>query len=147
VPEFLPFLGVAVVRVITPGPDMALITRNALLHGRRAALLTALGVNAGLMGWTIAAAFGIATVVRSSAVAFEMLRFLGALYLVFLGAQAIISSIARPGTAPLTSAPSRQPLTVGVDLVKPSLSPRAVAQTASMMPERISTIHAMWRSP
>ncbi len=146
-PEFLPFLGVAVVLVITPGPDMALITRNALLHGRRAALLTALGVNAGLMGWTIAAALGIATVVRSSAVAFETLRFLGALYLVFLGVQAIISSISRPGTAPLTSAPSRQPLTVGVDLVKPSLSPRAVAQTASMMPERISTIHAMWRSP
>jgi len=47
-PDLVPFLAVAVVLIIVPGPDMALVTKNALLHGRRAALLTALGINAGL---------------------------------------------------------------------------------------------------
>jgi threonine/homoserine/homoserine lactone efflux protein len=83
------FLGVAAVLVITPGPDMALVTRNALLHGRRAALSTALGINAGLLIWTVAAAFGLAAVVRASAVAFTVLKVAGAAYLLWLGVQAL----------------------------------------------------------
>ena len=42
------FLAVAAVVVIAPGVDMALVTRNALMHGRRAALMTAVGVNVGI---------------------------------------------------------------------------------------------------
>jgi len=44
----VPFLVVAVIVVVTPGVDMALVTRNALLHGRAAALAFAAGVNAGI---------------------------------------------------------------------------------------------------
>jgi threonine/homoserine/homoserine lactone efflux protein len=42
-----PFLAVAAIVVITPGVDMALVTRNALIHGRRAAVMTAFGINVG----------------------------------------------------------------------------------------------------
>jgi threonine/homoserine/homoserine lactone efflux protein len=49
--DVLPFLAVAVVVVITPGVDMALVTKNALVHGRRQALATAFGVNVGIAAW------------------------------------------------------------------------------------------------
>jgi threonine/homoserine/homoserine lactone efflux protein len=45
------FLLVATIVVITPGVDMAVVTRNALLNGRRAAVLTALGINLGVLFW------------------------------------------------------------------------------------------------
>ncbi len=64
---------------------MALVTKNAVLHGRRAALETALGVNADLIVWTVASALGVAALVRASAVAFTVLKVLGAAYLIWLG--------------------------------------------------------------
>jgi threonine/homoserine/homoserine lactone efflux protein len=83
------FLPVAAILIVVPGPDTALVTKNALLHGRRAALGTALGVNVGLVVWTLAAALGLAAVVRASAVAFTALKLIGAVYLISLGVQAL----------------------------------------------------------
>lgn len=87
--HLLPFLAVAAVVVITPGVDMALVTKNALVHGRRQALATAFGVNAGIAAWTAAAALGLAAVVQASAAAFAAIKLAGALYLVVLGVQAL----------------------------------------------------------
>lgn len=83
------FLGFAAVVIVAPGPDTAMVTKNAVLHGRRAALGTALGVNAGLSVWTIAAALGVASLLRASDVAFTALKLIGAAYLIWLGLQAI----------------------------------------------------------
>jgi threonine/homoserine/homoserine lactone efflux protein len=58
-----PFLAVAAIVVITPGVDMALVTRNALMYGRRAAVRTALGINLGIFFWVMAASLGLAAVV------------------------------------------------------------------------------------
>ena len=86
--DLLPFIGVAVVVIVTPGVDMALVGRNALMHGRRAGLATAAGVNLGVAAWSIAAASGVAAVVRASATLFMTLKLLGAAYLIYLGIQA-----------------------------------------------------------
>jgi threonine/homoserine/homoserine lactone efflux protein len=85
-------VGIAVVVIVAPGPDTVLVTKNALLHGRAVALGTAFGVNAGLLVWTGASAFGVASVVRESAVAFNVLKIVGAAYLVWLGVQALRAS-------------------------------------------------------
>jgi RhtB (resistance to homoserine/threonine) family protein len=87
--HLLVFVGVAAIVIVIPGPDTAVVTKNVLLHGRRAALGTSLGVSAGLSVWTVAAAVGVASVVRASAVAFTVLKVVGALYLVWLGVQAL----------------------------------------------------------
>ncbi len=71
---------------------MALVTKNAVLHGRKAALGTALGVDVGLVVWTIAAALGVATVLRSSEIAFTVLKVIGAAYLMWLGARALLAA-------------------------------------------------------
>lgn len=87
--HLLVFIGVAAIVIVIPGPDTAVVTKNVLIHGRRAGLGTSLGVSAGLSMWTIAAAIGVASLVRASEVAFTVLKLLGALYLVWLGIQAL----------------------------------------------------------
>src|SRR6185437_2569895 len=87
--HLLLFIGVAAIVIIIPGPDTAVVTKNVLIHGRRAGMGTSLGVSAGLSFWTIAAAIGIASLVRASEVAFTVLKLAGALYLVWLGIQAL----------------------------------------------------------
>ncbi|MBA3274834.1 MAG: LysE family translocator [Chloroflexia bacterium] len=109
-PDLVPFLAVAVVLIIVPGPDMALVTRNALLHGRRAALMTAIGVSAGLLGWTLAAAVGVAAVLRASAVAFDALRLVGAAYLIVLGVQAFATTWSHRADASGPSSARSRPL-------------------------------------
>lgn len=87
--HLLVFMGVAAIVIVIPGPDTAVVTKNVLIHGRRAGLGTSLGVSAGIAIWTIAAAVGVASVVRASEVAFTVLKLVGALYLVWLGVQAL----------------------------------------------------------
>jgi RhtB (resistance to homoserine/threonine) family protein len=87
--HLLVFIGVAAIVIVIPGPDTAVVTKNVLLHGRRTALGTSLGVSAGLSVWTVAAAAGVSSLLRASAVAFTVLKVLGALYLVWLGIQAL----------------------------------------------------------
>ncbi|HEY6525727.1 MAG TPA: LysE family translocator [Solirubrobacteraceae bacterium] len=87
--HLLVFIGVAAIVIVIPGPDTAVVTKNVLIHGRRAGLGTSLGVGAGISVWTIAAAVGVASLVRASEVAFTVLKLVGAFYLVWLGIQAL----------------------------------------------------------
>lgn len=93
------FVGISVLVILLPGPDTAVVTKNALLRGRRAALATTFGVSTGLLVWTVCAALGLAAVVRASAVAFTVLKLIGATYLVLLGVQALRAASAHRGDA------------------------------------------------
>jgi RhtB (resistance to homoserine/threonine) family protein len=97
------FVGVAAVVIMTPGPDTAVVTKNAMLHGRQAALGTAYGVNTGLLVWTLASALGVAAVVRASEVAFTVLKIVGAAYLIWLGVQAFLAARAMRQARPESS--------------------------------------------
>jgi threonine/homoserine/homoserine lactone efflux protein len=99
------FIGIAALVIVVPGPDTVLVTKNALLHGRAAALGTAFGVDSGLVIWTVAAAFGVAALVRESAIAFSVLKVAGAAYLIWLGWQALRA--ARRGSARVAESPGR----------------------------------------
>jgi threonine/homoserine/homoserine lactone efflux protein len=83
------FLGIAVLVIVTPGPDTALTIRNTFWGGRRGGLATAFGVAAGQAVWTVAASAGLAALLVASAAAFTALRLAGAVYLVWLGAHAL----------------------------------------------------------
>jgi len=87
--EIVGFAGVAGVIVVLPGPDMALVLRNGLAHGRRAALESAVGITVGLLVWAAAAALGIAALLHASATAFAALKLVGAVYLAWLGLRAL----------------------------------------------------------
>jgi threonine/homoserine/homoserine lactone efflux protein len=83
--RLIAFFGVAVAVVVIPGPDMALIARNVLRHGRSAGFATSLGTCTGILGWAIAAALGISALLATSAAAFTALKLAGAAYLIYLG--------------------------------------------------------------
>lgn len=86
------FLLVAVVVIVTPGPDFALTVRNAALRGRSSGTATALGVVTGQAAWSFATAAGIAAVLLASQAVFTALRIAGAAYLVYLGIGALLSA-------------------------------------------------------
>jgi len=85
--DLLPFLAISVLLILIPGPDTAVVTKNALFGGRRSGVFAAVGVSVGLTVWTVAAAFGIAALLRASAVAFFVLKLAGAVYLIWIGVQ------------------------------------------------------------
>ncbi len=90
--RFGAYLAVIALLIVTPGPDMALVTRNALLAGRRAASFTALGIATGSIFWGLMLVLGIATLLEKSVVAFTVCKFVGAAYLGYLGLRSLISS-------------------------------------------------------
>jgi RhtB (resistance to homoserine/threonine) family protein len=85
--DLAPFLVISVLLILIPGPDTAIVTKHALLAGRRGGVFAAIGVATGLAIWTLAAAVGVAAVLRASAVAFLVLKIAGAVYLVWMGIQ------------------------------------------------------------
>jgi threonine/homoserine/homoserine lactone efflux protein len=93
VSELLAFLGVAVLVIVTPGPDTAMTIRGTLLGGRRAGVLTAFGVVSGQACWTVAASAGITALLVASEPAFLALKFLGAAYLIYLGVHALVAAV------------------------------------------------------
>jgi threonine/homoserine/homoserine lactone efflux protein len=86
------FLGVITLLTITPGADMAMVSRSVFLGGRRAAFATTLGIAAGCMTWAIASAAGVAAVLAASETAYDTLRLVGAAYLVWLGIQSLLAA-------------------------------------------------------
>jgi threonine/homoserine/homoserine lactone efflux protein len=78
------FLGASVALTIAPGPDNTFIVAQGISRGRKAAIVTALGMCSGVSVHTTAAALGISALLYSSATAFQILKFAGAGYLLFL---------------------------------------------------------------
>jgi threonine/homoserine/homoserine lactone efflux protein len=133
--DSLAFLGVAVVVVVTPGPDTALTVRNALAGGRRAGVLTAAGVVAGQAVWTLATSAGIAALLVASRPAFTALRYAGAAYLIYLGLRSLLAAVrggdppARRQGRPPTVAAFRQ------GLVSNLANPKSAVFFTSLLPQ------------
>ena len=83
--SFLTFLLAAVLLAITPGPGIAYVVARTAAGGRSEGLASCLGTGLGGMLHVLAAAFGLSVLIAQSAVAFTLLKYLGAVYLVYLG--------------------------------------------------------------
>jgi threonine/homoserine/homoserine lactone efflux protein len=94
----LTFSFVALALTLTPGLDTALVLRSALTRGRREAAATAAGIVSGLFVWGAAAAVGVSALLTASQLAYELLRYAGAAYLVWFGLRLIVRA-ARGGAA------------------------------------------------
>ena len=105
------FACAAALIVLLPGPDTLVVVRNLIRGGRRSAALTVIGVLSGLTVWVVAAALGLAAVLRASHDGYTALRLVGAVYLIWLGVNSLRiryrpSNIGPRDTGPSSTGPS-----------------------------------------
>jgi RhtB (resistance to homoserine/threonine) family protein len=130
------FVSVVALIVVLPGPDMALVLQNGLSGGRRAAVETAVGINAGLLVWAVAAALGIAALLRASGPAFTLLKLAGAAYLVWLGLRAVATAgRGRADTSAAHLARRRRPSAFGQGLLSNLLNPKIALVFTTLIPQ------------
>lgn len=82
------FLTASVALALAPGPDNIFVLTQSALHGRKAGILVTLGLCTGLLVHTAAVSLGVAAIFQTSALAFNLLKIVGALYLLYLAFQA-----------------------------------------------------------
>ena len=83
--KFALFVVVSWALIIAPGPDMIYVITHGMAHGRKAGIVSAVGVIGGILVHTTAAALGITLIFQTSAFAFLIVKYLGAIYLIYLG--------------------------------------------------------------
>ncbi|MDF2910435.1 MAG: lysE type translocator family protein [Sporolactobacillus laevolacticus] len=103
--HYLLFIIVSCFLIMLPGPDMALATRNTLLYGRSVGLSTITGTSTALMLHTTAAALGLSALLVESALLFSIFKYIGALYLAYLGIRTLLS-IKNQASAQMNGRPS-----------------------------------------
>jgi len=87
-PTFSLFVAASLALIIAPGPDLLYVLARGIAQGRRAGLLSAAGVTLGILVHTLLAALGLAVLLQTSALAFMLVKYVGAAYLVYLGVKA-----------------------------------------------------------
>lgn len=83
--SFIAFLIAAIVLAITPGPGIAYVVARTVAGGRSEGLASCLGTGLGGMLHVLAAALGLSLIVAQSAIAFNVVKYVGAAYLIYLG--------------------------------------------------------------
>ena len=91
----LGFAAASVLIVLLPGPDTLVVVRNMLRGGRRRAVATVIGVLSGLVIWVVAASLGLSAVLRASHTGYDVLRYVGGAYLIYVGVQSLRSRVLR----------------------------------------------------
>ncbi|NVH74687.1 LysE family translocator [Paraburkholderia sp. JPY432] len=127
---------------ITPGPDTAYIVGRSVAQGRGAGLMSALGISAGCCIHSLACAFGLTALLAASATAFTIVKFVGAIYLIFLGGRLIFTkpaAVAPVGDARAPSPPKslRQLFLQG--FWTNVLNPKVVLFFVSFFPQFVAT--------
>jgi threonine/homoserine/homoserine lactone efflux protein len=137
--RFLIFLSAAILLAIAPGPGMLYVLARALGGGRREGLLSALGTFFGGMVHVLAAAAGISVVLAKSAMAFSMVKYLGAGYLCFLGIRMILDAKKDAGISFADRPRGRNPFWQGV--TTEVLNPKTALFFLSFIPQFVNRGH------
>lgn len=98
----LAFVGAGLLLNITPGPDVLYIVGRSLSQGRMAGVVSALGISAGCLVHVAAAAFGLSALMTTMPLAYDVVRYSGAAYLVWLGLRAFMSRAGALAVQPMT---------------------------------------------
>jgi threonine/homoserine/homoserine lactone efflux protein len=88
-PDIALFVAASALLTLAPGPDIVYVLTRGVSQGRKAGIAAALGFATGCLFHTALAALGVAALIRSSDLAFDLVRYAGAAYLVWIGIQAL----------------------------------------------------------
>ncbi|SDL98454.1 Threonine/homoserine/homoserine lactone efflux protein [Nonomuraea maritima] len=134
----LSFAAVVALLTVTPGLDTALVLRTSLLAGRRPAWGVTLGIQLGTLSWGLLTAAGLSALLAASQLAYEVLRWAGAAYLVWMGLRMLLTR-----SVPGDSEDAREELRFGAglrrglltNLLNPKVGVFYVAMLPQFMPE------------
>ncbi len=138
--DLLMFAAACLVMVLTPGPNMIYLISRSICQGRKAGVTSLLGVVAGFFVHMLAAAIGLTAVFLAVPLAYEALKWAGALYLLWMAWQAVRPGARSPFEARelLPDAPSRQVL---MGFLTSVLNPKVAMFYLSIFPQFISPEH------
>lgn len=139
----LSFTFVALLTVITPGLETLLVLRTALLVGKRAAMGVVVGSTLGCLVWAAAGLVGLTALLTASQLAYDVVRLLGAAYLIYLGAKALWNSrrpvdLDEPAPVPSVRAAVR------VGLLTNLLNPKPGIFYISLLPQFLPANAPSW---
>ena len=111
---FIPFLIAALVLALTPGPGMAYVVACTVAGGRQEGLASCLGTGLGGLLHVLAAALGLSVLLAQSALAFSLLKYGGAAYLIYLGVRMLLQKAPAGDTAPVSAQGVRRAFSEGI---------------------------------
>ena len=106
--NYLVYIVLCILLIILPGPDTAIVTKNTLVVSRRAGFETMFGTLTALMIHTTFAIVGLSAIIVQSAKLFTIIKFVGAIYLIYLGVKTFIAMTKRKALTDIqTATPSK----------------------------------------
>lgn len=150
--EFLTIAFVHLLAVASPGPDFAIVLKSSVSHGRRAALLTSLGIGSGIFIHVGYCVLGLGLLISQSPALFGLIKYLGAAYLIFIGVKALAakSSSAAESSSAKSLLTARQAFVQG--LATNALNPKATlfflavfsAVVSPATPSSVKALYGLW---
>ncbi len=89
--EYLTIMGVFFLGAISPGPDFAMVLRQSIINGRKAAIFTSFGIASAILVHATYTILGLGIIISQSLLLFSIVKYLGALYLLWLGFSALFA--------------------------------------------------------
>lgn len=129
------FMAAALALNLTPGPDMLYVAARGSSEGRDAGMVSALGIAAGCLVHTVALALGLSALLAAVPLAYDVVRYAGAGYLVYLGARALLAPTAIHRQAPLQPTSLRTIFRQGV--ITNILNPKVALFFLAFLPQFI----------
>jgi threonine/homoserine/homoserine lactone efflux protein len=132
-PTFVLFVAAALVLLVVPGPSVLYIVARSIEGGRTAGLVSVLGVQTGAMVHIAFAAVGLSAILASSAIAFSVVKWLGAAYLVWLGLRRIFGRDEEEGD--VTVEPARLSRVFSQGVIVNTLNPKTALFFLAFLPQ------------
>nr|WP_042184224.1 LysE family translocator [Kibdelosporangium sp. MJ126-NF4]CEL16158.1 Threonine efflux protein [Kibdelosporangium sp. MJ126-NF4]CTQ94083.1 Threonine efflux protein [Kibdelosporangium sp. MJ126-NF4] len=133
----LAFMGVVLLAAMAPGPDFVIVTRHAAVSGKRTGIAAGLGIATGVFVWAVVAALGVASLLAASAIAYTVVKLVGAAYLAYLGIKALVSAWRRGEQVQLDArlSATRPLVAFRQGLVTNLLNPKCAVFFVALMPQ------------
>jgi threonine/homoserine/homoserine lactone efflux protein len=138
--SFVLFMTAATILAITPGPGIFYVLTRSIRGGRKEGFTSSLGTAVGGMAHVLAAALGLSAVLMTSAVAFQVVKYAGAIYLVYLGLRTLLRPVEKVG---LTAGPAEQRHAFYQGIVTEVLNPKTALFFLAFIPQFVDPAGAV----
>jgi len=134
-PLMLAFIAAASLLTVTPGVDTAIVLRTATLEGRRQAVLAAAGICLGCLAWGVAVSLGLGALLQASELAYTLVKFAGAAYLIWLGSHLLFKPRASFDAGTLEAPPAASGQAFWRGLLTNLLNPKVGVFYVTFLPQ------------